>query len=323
MKKKVGKVFKGIGITLAAVAAAGTVWNLGCRRAEKSVLENAYGEKVTVDGKAMNVSITGREDGAVIVLLPGLGAPSPVLEFKPLAEDLGRDYRIISVEPFGYGLSDGTKESRSAEKIAEELHQCLQQLGVERYYLMGHSISGLYTLCYANIYTDEVLGVIGIDPSVPRQDEFEPFDTVLLNRAIGYLSKAGNGVGLSRLLSVFNHRKAIYADDGYAYTDAETDVFRILTLDNSYNATVMREMDMVNENLDSVRNMKFPESVPVLNLVSRSNCELMPEWESLHWEVIAEQQDSKVVVLEGGHYLHLECRDDVVEAVREWIPQEP
>lgn len=319
MKKKIGKVFKGLGITLVTAVVVGTVWNLGCRTAEKSALENAYGEKVSVDGKDMSVSITGKEDGPVIVLLPGFGEPSPVLEFKPLAEALGRDYRVISVEPFGYGLSDGTKETRSAEKISAELHQCLQQLGVEKYYLMGHSISGLYCLYYANTYTDEVEGFIGIDPSVPRQDEFEPFDTVLLNRAIGYLTKAGNTVGLSRLLSVANHRNAIYSDGDYAYTDTEIDVFRILTLDNSYNATIMREMGMLKENLENVREMKFPESIPVLNLVSKSNCEFMAEWESLHWDVITEQQYSKVIVLEGGHYLHLECRDDVVESVREWI----
>lgn len=319
MKKRIGKFFKGLGIALVAVIAAGTAWNTGCRAVEKSGLEDAYGQKVTVEGKSMYVSVAGKEDGPVIVLLPGLGEPSPILEFKPLAEALGRDYRVVSVEPFGYGLSDGTKEARSAEKIAEELHQCLQQLGLESYYLMGHSISGLYCLCYANTYGDEVLGFIGIDPSVPRQDEFEPFDTALVNKAVGYLTKAGNAVGLTRLLSVSNHRGSIYADADYAYTDEEIDVFRILTLDNAYNSTVMGEMGMLKENLETVRNLKFPDDIPVLNLVSRANCEFMAEWESLHREVITEKEKSRVIILEGGHYLHLECKDQVVDAVREWI----
>ena len=35
------------------------------------------------------------EESPVIVLLPGLGSPSPVLEFRPLAEKLGKTYKVI------------------------------------------------------------------------------------------------------------------------------------------------------------------------------------------------------------------------------------
>ena len=98
-------------------------------------IEAAYGTAVKVGGKKMNVEIAGlqTEEAPVIVLLPGLGSPSPVLEFRPLAEELGKTYKVITVEPFGYGLSDQADTERSIENIVEELHTCLEEIGVHQY----------------------------------------------------------------------------------------------------------------------------------------------------------------------------------------------
>ena len=129
----------------------GITWNYFCKKREIPKIQAAYGNAVKVNGKKMTVEIAGlqAEESPVIVLLPGLGSPSPVLEFRPLAEKLGKTYKVITVEPFGYGLSDPADTERSIENIVEELHACLEEIGVHRYYLMAHSISGLYSLYYA------------------------------------------------------------------------------------------------------------------------------------------------------------------------------
>lgn len=66
------------------------------------------------------------------------------------------------MEPFGYGLSDQVDTERSIENIIEELYTCLEEIGVHQYYLMAHSISGLYSLYYANTYPEKIHGFIGI-----------------------------------------------------------------------------------------------------------------------------------------------------------------
>lgn len=104
---------------------------------------------------------------------------------------------MITVEPFGYGLSDQVDTERSIENIIEELHTCLEEIGVHQYYLMAHSISGLYSLYYANTYPEEIHGFMGIDSSVPKQNENEPFNTTKLNFLMAYLSKAKNALGIS------------------------------------------------------------------------------------------------------------------------------
>lgn len=72
-------------------------------------------------------------------------------------------------------------------------------------------------------------------------------------------------------------------------------------------------------NLDVVREMKFLNNMPVLQFISEDNCELFEEWEQLHREVITETDKSKVLRLDGGHYLHFECKQEIVDEVKEWI----
>jgi len=315
MRRKIFKIIKWLVIVILILCCMGITWNYFCKRREIPKIQAAYGKAVKVNGKKMTVEIAGlqAEETPVIVLLPGLGSPSPVLEFRPLAEELGKTCKVITMEPFGYGLSDPADTERSIENIVEELHACLEKIGVRRYYLMAHSISGLYSLHYANTYPEEVRGFIGIDSSVPKQNENEPFDTTKLNLLMAYLSKTKNVLGISRIFSIGNPEKAIYADQNYSYSQEDLEVFRILSLDTSYNKTVMNELKQVENNLKIVRNMKFPKEVPVLNFVSKDNCEIFPEWEKLHKSVMGDNQESELITLTGGHYLHFEQKEMIVD----------
>lgn len=317
MRRKIFKIMKWLVIVILNLCCTGMIWNYFCKKREMPKIEAAYGTAVKVGGKKMNVEIAGlqTEEAPVIVLLPGLGSPSPVLEFRPLAEELGKTYKVITVEPFGYGLSDQADTERSIENIVEELHTCLEEIGVHQYYLMAHSISGLYSLYYANTYPEEVRGFIGIDSSVPKQNENEPFNTTKLNLLMAYLSKAKNALGVSRLLSVGNPEKVIYADQNYSYSQEDLEVFRILSLDISYNKTIISELKQIEKNLKIVRDMKFPEEVAVLNFVSEDNCEIFSEWEKLHRSVMGDNQENKLTVLKGGHYLHFEQKERMVSSV--------
>ena len=111
---------------------------------------------------------------------------------------------------------------------------------------MGHSISGIYSLYWSQIYPNEIKGIIGIDPSVPKMTSKEnnpfPVSVQLLNQISAYTQKIVNITGITRLLSINNPKKVVYADPQYLYSEKEWEVFRILTLDKGYNATVMTEM---------------------------------------------------------------------------------
>ena len=156
MRKKIFKVMKWILGIILGIAAALLVWNFICKKAEQSKIEDAYGKIVEVNGNSMVVDIKGEDNETTIILLPGWGCASPIMEFLPLADMLSEDFRVITIEPFGYGLSDRVGTERKISVIVDELHECTQKLGCDRYYLMAHSLSGLYSLYWANTYPQEI-----------------------------------------------------------------------------------------------------------------------------------------------------------------------
>ena len=108
-----------------------------------------------------------------IVLLSGLGTAAPVLDFEPLVNELAKNHKVVVVESFRYGWSNVTNKERTVENIVEEIWTALKKSNIEGpYILMPPSISGIYSMYYANAYPDEVKAVIGIDFTLPQVLEY-------------------------------------------------------------------------------------------------------------------------------------------------------
>lgn len=75
-------VLSAIGAVLAVGLTTTTIVNAVATATEQDRIE-PYGQTVVVDGREMNVLIAG-EGATDIVLLPGFGTASPVLDFEPL-----------------------------------------------------------------------------------------------------------------------------------------------------------------------------------------------------------------------------------------------
>jgi pimeloyl-ACP methyl ester carboxylesterase len=250
-----------------------------------------YGELVPVDGKQMNVVVSGTGD-ETIVLLPGLGTAAPGLDFEPLIAELDDTHRVIAVEPFGTGLSDQTDSPRTAANIAAEVHEALQQLGVDRYVLMGHSIAGIYALEYSELYPDELVAFVGIDSSVPDQPGWDdPVPTAGLSEL--------RTLGLLRVLSAIGGDT--YA--GMPYDEDTKEQMRFLTTKNSTAPTLLDEMDRTPENFASVSGQTFPSTLPVLLFVVQDDSDV-DGWLELHEDQAASVDHGEVVPLDGEHYLH-------------------
>ncbi|MBD7951670.1 alpha/beta fold hydrolase [Oerskovia rustica] len=299
---------------LVAVAAVGAVLVLGLgttsvvnavATSRESDLIETYGQTVTVDGRQMNVRVSG--SGPVdVVLLPGFGTASPVLDFEPLVADLAQDHRVVVVEPFGYGLSDGTDVERTTQNVVAEVHEALQELGVDRYVLMGHSIAGIYGIEYASRYPDEVTAFVGIDTSVPGQPHMDTeFPTGLMS--------AARNLGLARVLT------ALGGDglDGSVYSDHAREQMTMLAHRNSLRPTYLDEMSHIAANFERALSTTFPADLPLLLFVEADNA-TNPDWLALHEEQAASVEDGTVVPVPGEHYLHHTHAPQIAAGFREW-----
>ncbi|MFJ4226060.1 alpha/beta fold hydrolase [Paenarthrobacter nicotinovorans] len=288
---------------LTAGLATTTVVNVVASNSENSKIES-YGQRVDVDGRKINVLVSGSglKD---IVLLPGFGTASPVLDFAPLVRDLSQDHRVTVVEPLGYGLSDGTDRERTTENIVQEVHGALQALGVKRYILMGHSIAGLYGIDYANRYPEEVSAFVGIDTSVPGQPGMDTeFPTGLMS--------AAKNLGLLRLLTALTS-----ADDNPAYTPYAREQMQLLSNRNSMSPTYLNEMAHIPSNFQRALGTGFPKELPLLLFAVAENKQ-NPEWLELHRSQAASVVDGTVVPIAGEHYLHHTHAGEIADGVRAW-----
>jgi len=275
-----------------------------------------YGTKINVNGHDMVVKIVGELNETTIILLPGFPLISPVLHFKPLAEALSDKYKIITVEPFGYGFSDYTNKERKVENIVSELHICIKQLGTEKYYLLAHSLSGIYSLYWSNQYPSEVLGFIGIDNSVPTIDRNYIYKAQY--NLADKLMKLKKQLGFFNIENYFSQKYKKLLDSTYHYTDNELKTLKYLYSTRNGNDVFFNEFDNMNYNYDIVENMKFPSTVPVLNLMVPESG-LIPYDASMYYKLITEKNRSKVIEFKGSHYLHIEQKDIVVEIIKKWI----
>ncbi|WP_370629019.1 alpha/beta hydrolase [Paenarthrobacter nitroguajacolicus] len=292
-----------VGAVLAVGLATTTVVNVVASEGESHRIES-YGQRVSVDGGEMNVLVTGAGQENV-VLLPGFGTSSPVLDFGPLVRDLATDHRVIVVEPFGYGLSDGTDRERTTENIVQEVHGALEALDIERYTLMGHSIAGLYGIEYATRYPEDVTAFVGIDTSVPGQPGMgTQFPTGLMS--------AAKNLGLLRIMNA-----ASAASDLADYTDHAREQMQMLTNKNSLSPTYLNEMGHIKTNFERALGTGFPKDLPLLLFVVAENKQT-PEWLELHHRQAASVTNGTVVPLPGEHYLHHTHAGEIADGVREW-----
>jgi len=278
-----------------------------------------YGKKVEVNGHQMTVDIQGEDNDKTIVILTGLGSPSPILYYKPIADSLSAYFKVITVEPFGYGLSDQTSEERTVENMVTEIHTCLEKLGINEYYLMGHSISGIYSLVFDDKYPDEVLGFIGLDNTPNHYDssQMSPYPEIVMTFvkiAYKYQFAELYPEELKTELLVMMDSIKMYLN--YSEEDLKN-IVTILKYTN-YSPSVFDETNHVIENMAYTYNMQF--HCPVLMFVASATDEIEPEWEALHKEMITNPQTSEIVKLDGMHaFLHAQKTEEITEKIKEWI----
>ncbi|UXC32742.1 MULTISPECIES: alpha/beta fold hydrolase [Bacillus] len=278
--------------------------NLISNEREKGKIE-AYGQKVLVDGKQMNVLIQG--DGKeTIVLLPGYGTASPVLDFMPLVNELSPYYRVVVIEPFGYGLSDDTDKVRTSQNIVDEIHECLQKLNIKRYTLMGHSIFGIYGLEYVNQHEKEVKAFVGIDNSVPKQetDELPVSSLQLLHQS-----------GFYRLIVKMNPDQLVMPN----VDDQTKDQIKMLTFRNFLDESQASEAENITNNFKNAQRLHLPKNLPVVFYIADETEEETPSWKPMHEDLLKNVEHGKVVTFKGGHYLHHTKSKEIADGVRGFL----
>lgn len=300
--------------------------------------ENGFEKHVTVAGRQMRVVLYGDitrsqeevffsdSSKSTLVMLPCLGIASPNLYFKPLAQELDENFNIIVVEPLGYGLSETALTERSAANINSDLNEALTALGVDECILLVHSISGVYGLNFALQYPDKVKGFIAVDNTVYDDGLAEAYameKEYMLNglEEFNAVRDSFDSVEAFRLALAQNPEEygvELPQIQGYTYSEADREEY-IRAVSLSANESIESEVNQMDQNLLAVKGKKFPDTLPVLVMVSADNVQNIPIWETAHRNQLnPENSKHKMYILEGSHYIWYTNLTGVVGQINQW-----
>jgi pimeloyl-ACP methyl ester carboxylesterase len=125
------------------------------------------GELVDVGGHSLHINCVG-EGSPTVILESGSGATS--VDWANIQPEVADTTRVCAYDRAGSGWSEPGPGPGDPQQIAAELHTLLGNAGIDGpYILVGHSFGGLYVLMYADLYPNEVEGMVLVDSSHPEQ----------------------------------------------------------------------------------------------------------------------------------------------------------
>jgi len=312
MKKVVKRIGIGIGVAVASVAVillGFAAFHRIALAVERDRIE-PIGHMVEVNGEMMHVYITGENDEApLLVFLPGGTIFAPVYHFKPLYSLL-TDYRIAVVEPFGFGYSDITSVPRYGDVVVSEMRQALHQIGeIGPFILIPHSAGGQDALRWAQLYPDEVAGIVGINmmhPAVPLNGH--------LRGSVAPFQVVATWIGLQRLPMFDAFYPYPYHPE--ALTEQDQEQLGLLIRRNAMNGAVRSRVSLYYRNAQIIVDDGLP-NLPVMLIVTTHPTAL--PFHVAYQEEFGRQVSAQIAYIDTGHFAHQYEPQQVADIIRTFI----
>lgn len=117
---------------------------------------------VHVRGLKLHYQEWGDPSSTPILMLHGFGVSGHM--FDEFAERMQGRFRLIALDQRGHGDSDWSAEGDySRDAFVEDVEAFRQALGLERFYLVGHSMGGLNSVAYTVAHPDAVKALVLVD----------------------------------------------------------------------------------------------------------------------------------------------------------------
>jgi pimeloyl-ACP methyl ester carboxylesterase len=127
------------------------------------------GQLVDVGGHRLHLNVMAGDKGSPTVILEA-GMASISSNWGWVQREVANTTRVVTYDRAGLGWSDPGVKPLDAAKSARELHTLLERAGIAGpYVLAGHSYGGLVVRMFADMYADEVAGLVLVDSSHPDQ----------------------------------------------------------------------------------------------------------------------------------------------------------
>ena len=286
IKKDLKKIFKVIIVIILIITVFNVIREL-TQKNEYAKVAASYGNEnisyIDINGKKMAYYHAGEGTDPVIILR-GDSSPCPTLFFKALADNLGKEYDVYVLDFLGTGYSDDPDTPRNMENITDEIHKAVAALDIDPgYILAAQGISGAYSRYYVNQYPGEVKAIIGMDAKITgienemiKMQRIAPYDYKKYSARTGIVN--ASVLGFLRISGYESFIWPVY--QRYfekSIKDKDLDAPHYFFVNKFYNKYDREELKNEFDSLNAVNELKYPEDVTVINIVSNGYAELMKE----------------------------------------------
>lgn len=295
------------------------------------------GKRIAFEGTRRHVHLQGRR-GPVVVFESGLGGGT--LEWGAVATALVDRAIVFRHDRPGLGWSGprhpavlASRPERFAIGAACELRRLLQHLRLPApYVLVGHSLGAVHVRVFANLFPEDVAGVVLVDPS--HEDQFAVFARLGMWIRAQYwcarllLATGRPGVALLRRLLLRGYAAECQTPPS-PFARSVLDQLDAVWHRPGVLAALVNEMAGLMPSLEQVRatNARAPfPSVP-LRVISQgrpphsgSMKKMLPHWQGMHAGLCQLSPDSAhIIAARSGHLIPLDEPELVANAVKSII----
>ncbi len=275
-----------------------------------SQFKDSFVKTVTAGGR--EIALLDEGNGEYTVVLMSCELPCATLHLNPLADRLSSDYRVIIIDYPGTGFSPDTDEERSADFYTDVVKDTLDALEIrDHIILVPHLLSGLYGLSYIEQYPEGIEGIVFID-GVPPEIGKHILDG-------NFNSEDEYAWFIRRYAGAMKLRQEFMVRTGYVswqfpiyelmYPEKNMQEY-LPVMEMMYTKYYMRcayllEQKEAYANCEKVKNMKLPEDLPAVFLLSNQMKNANPyglNWLKAYNKKITDKDIQKVKVIAGDPY---------------------
>lgn len=157
---------------------------------------------MTITFKDTPIYYTAEGQGNPIVLLHGFLESGSI--WNSFIAEFGKRRQIINIDLPGHGQSGVVSEEHSMELMAEAVDGVLQQLGLEKVDLLGHSMGGYVALAFLERYPEKVRKIILLNSTTVADSDEKVENRERSIELVKKNKKAYVSMSISNLLTPMN-----------------------------------------------------------------------------------------------------------------------
>jgi pimeloyl-ACP methyl ester carboxylesterase len=247
--------------------------------------------------KKIKVAYTDSGKGRVIVLLHGfLGSHEIWSEFS---KKLSKRFRVVTIDLPGHGKTPSIGYYHSTELMAQCVKSVLDQIGVRRYVIAGHSMGGYAALAFAELYPENVSGLCLFNSSSYADSEEKKKDR---DRVIRLVKKEHKHYVGEVVVSLFN------PDNVRKLTEEVKKVKRIAA--EVSKQAIINSLEGMKERKSRDMILKFAE-YPVLFIIGKKDSVI--NYETMYPQMGLCKYPSVLMLEEGGHMCFYEAPKETLQ----------